>query len=67
MLRHIGEAAAPTLEAFRSRGGYRALERALRGQPEDMVRAIERSELRGRGGAGYPTGRKWRAVFGQPA
>ena len=67
ILRNVGEAAAPTLEAYRSRGGYRALERALTQRPEDVVRAVERSELRGRGGAAYPTGRKWRAVMSQPA
>jgi len=67
VLRDIVEGGALTLEAFRSRGGYRALERALRRPPEEIVRAIETSELRGRGGAGYPTGRKWRTVFGQPA
>ena len=67
VLRHIVDGGGLTLEAFRSRGGYRALELALRRPPEEIVRTIERSELRGRGGAGYPTGRKWRAVFGQPA
>ena len=63
VLRNIAEGGALTLEAFRSRGGYRALELALQRPPEEIVRTIETSELRGRGGAGYPTGRKWRAVF----
>lgn len=67
VLRDIVAGGGLTLEEFRSRGGYRALELALHRRPEDIVRAIECSELRGRGGAGYPTGRKWRAVFGQPA
>ena len=67
ILRNVGEAAAPTLEAYRLHGGYRALERALAQRPEDVVREVERSELRGRGGAAYPTGRKWRAVMSQPA
>jgi NADH:ubiquinone oxidoreductase subunit F (NADH-binding) len=56
-----------TLDAFRSRGGYRALTRAVGRPPAEIVSAIEASELRGRGGAGYPTGRKWRAVAAQPA
>lgn len=48
-----------TLEA----GGYRALCRALHGMtPRDVVTAVDRSGLRGRGGAGYPTGLKWATV-----
>jgi NADH:ubiquinone oxidoreductase subunit F (NADH-binding) len=61
----VGSRARPTLALYRSRGGYRALERALEQEPEDVVRAIERSGLRGRGGAAFPTGRKWRAVSEQ--
>jgi NADH:ubiquinone oxidoreductase subunit F (NADH-binding) len=67
VLRNLGPAAAPTLELYRSRGGYRTLESVRARDPEGVVRAIERSELRGRGGAGYLTGRKWRAVFSQTA
>jgi NADH:ubiquinone oxidoreductase subunit F (NADH-binding) len=67
VLRDIAEGAAPALDAYRSRGGYQALELALQRRPEEIVREIERSELRGRGGAGYPTGRKWHAVLRQPA
>jgi NADH:ubiquinone oxidoreductase subunit F (NADH-binding) len=48
-----------------ARGGYRALDQAL-GQPRaELVSAIELSGLRGRGGAGFPTGKKWRAVAEQ--
>lgn len=63
VLRNLVAGGVATLDAFRSRGGYRALAHALQRPPEEVVRAIEASELRGRGGAGYPTGRKWRAVF----
>ncbi len=63
ILRHAGGPAGRRLDRYRSRGGYRALEAALERSPEDLVRTIERSELRGRGGAAFPTGRKWRAVF----
>jgi len=45
--------------------GYHALEEALRRLPVELIGAIELSELRGRGGAGFPTGRKWRAVAAQ--
>jgi NADH:ubiquinone oxidoreductase subunit F (NADH-binding) len=67
ILRNLRESASPTLELYRARGGYRALEAVRARAPEDLVCAIERSELRGRGGAGYPTGRKWRAVSSQPS
>jgi len=46
---------------------YDALRRALHLAPEELLREVERSELRGRGGAGFSTGRKWRAVFQQKA
>lgn len=48
------------LKEYQSRGGYRALERAVRNlSPESVVQEITESGLRGRGGAGFPTGKKW--------
>lgn len=67
VLRHLAGGGAVTLDAFRSRGGYDALEHALQRPPDEIVRSVETSGLRGRGGAGYPTGRKWRAALHQPA
>lgn len=55
------------LEQYRAGGGLRALEDCLlRRTPNDIIAAIEISGLRGRGGAGFPTGRKWRAVRDAP-
>jgi NADH-quinone oxidoreductase subunit F len=48
-----------TLAGYRRAGGYRALARALAQQPEAIVAALKESALRGRGGAGFPTGMKW--------
>jgi NADH-quinone oxidoreductase subunit F len=50
-----------TLEVYRQYGGYRALEKALRSmQPGEIVEEVIASNLRGCGGAGFPTGRKWK-------
>jgi len=53
-----------TLGAYRADGGYRLLEecRARRRKPEDLIALLEGSGLRGLGGAGFPSGRKWRFV-----
>jgi len=50
-----------TLEAYRAEGGYQVLERILRERtaPEQIIDELKRSALRGRGGAGFPTGVKW--------
>jgi NADH:ubiquinone oxidoreductase subunit F (NADH-binding) len=55
-----------SLHAYTAQDGYRALEKALRKPRSEIIETIEISGLRGRGGAGFPTGRKWRAVAQQP-
>jgi len=51
--------------AYSARGGYQALEQALDQPRQELLQAIELSGLRGRGGAGFPTGKKWRSVAEQ--
>jgi NADH-quinone oxidoreductase subunit F len=48
-----------TLSAYEERGGYGALEKALAMDPPAVVEEVKESGLRGRGGAGFPTGMKW--------
>ena len=51
-----------------AKGGYALLRRLRSGElpGEDVLKALDDASLRGLGGAGFPTGRKWRAVFGEP-
>src|SRR5580765_8526339 len=48
-----------SLSAYRSRGGYEALGKALQASPEELIKIVSDAGLRGRGGAGFPTGKKW--------
>ncbi|MFN8195631.1 MAG: NADH-quinone oxidoreductase subunit NuoF [Nocardioidaceae bacterium] len=48
-----------TLASYESRGGYAALKKALAMSQDDVITAVKDSGLRGRGGAGFPTGMKW--------
>ncbi len=55
-------------EAYIANGGYQLLRQCLTGKRpvEDIVSALEHADLRGLGGAGFPTGRKWRVVRSHP-
>ena len=66
VLEHCGHIDATSLKEYLGIGGYRAFEKALFDMtPEQIVAEIEESNLRGRGGGGFPTGRKWRQVMRQ--
>src|SRR5256885_9044195 len=46
-------------DVYRKNGGYKSVEKALKMSPNDIVEEVKKSGLRGRGGAGFPTGMKW--------
>ena len=60
------DGAVPTLDAYVEGGGGRGLAAALDLAPEDVIEEVRLSGLRGRGGAGFPTGIKWRTVREDP-
>jgi NADH-quinone oxidoreductase subunit F len=66
LLKRIGVVDPNSLEDYRAHGGYDALRRAFDIGPEGVIRELLDSKLMGRGGAAFPTGRKWDAVARQP-
>ncbi len=56
-----------SLDDYRAHGGLAALEKAAAMTPADIVKTVTESGLRGRGGAGFPTGIKWNTVLGAVA
>ena len=67
LLAHVGRVDPTSLDAYRAAGGYEALTRAMAIGPEAVVAEVTAAKLVGRGGAAFPTGRKWAAVAVQSA
>jgi NADH-quinone oxidoreductase subunit F len=67
LLRHVNTTDPEDLDSYRSRDGYTALARAVALGPDGVIAEMKASNLRGRGGAAFPTGVKWEAVRTQPA
>ena len=65
LLRRIGAMDPSSLDDYQRLGGYEALRRAIDLGPERVVREVVDSQLLGRGGAAFPTGRKWEALLAQ--
>ncbi|MDD7429621.1 MAG: NADH-quinone oxidoreductase subunit NuoF [Oscillospiraceae bacterium] len=66
VLEHCGHIDATSIKEYLAIGGYQAFEKALFDMtPEDIINEITESNLRGRGGGGFPTGRKWAQVARQ--
>ena len=59
ILRNCGRINPEKIDHYIAQGGYRALRKAFLMTPEEVIEEIKKSGLRGRGGAGFPTGRKW--------
>jgi NADH-quinone oxidoreductase subunit F len=66
LLRRIGVVDPESIDSYRAAGGFGALRRALDLGPEAVIREVTEAKLLGRGGAAFPTGRKWDAVAHAP-
>ena len=67
LLRRIGRSAPASLDSYRAHGGWAALQKAIAIGPTAVIAEVSAAKLLGRGGAAFPTGRKWAAVASEPA
>ncbi|MBQ0041454.1 MAG: 4Fe-4S binding protein [Clostridiales bacterium] len=63
-LRNVGVISLGSIDEYIATGGYEALKKAVNMTSDEIITEIEKSGIRGRGGAGFPTGRKWRTAAG---
>ncbi len=66
MFGNVGHVDPASLDDYEARGGYETLRRALALTPEEIITQVEAAGIVGRGGAMFPTGRKWRFTRGAP-
>jgi NADH-quinone oxidoreductase subunit F len=66
LLKRLGKVDPYSLEDYKAHGGYQGLRKALAMTPENLIELVEASGILGRGGAMFPTGRKWRFTRGAP-
>ncbi len=66
MTRYLLDVENPNLDGYEKAGGYQGLARALSMEPALIIEEVKKSGLRGRGGAGFPTGMKWTFAAGDP-
>ncbi|MEC9355021.1 MAG: NADH-quinone oxidoreductase subunit NuoF [Gemmatimonadota bacterium] len=64
--KYFGDPAHRRIDTYVERGGYKALEKALALEPDAVTEEVKASGLRGRGGAGFPTGGKWSCMPKEP-
>ncbi len=67
LLRRVGVVDPESIDSYREHGGFAALKRAMELGPEGVISAVTDAKLLGRGGAAFPTGRKWDSVAKAPA
>ena len=65
LLKRIGKMNDPaSVDEYIGLGGFEAIKKAVKMGKEDILQEVDTANLRGRGGAAYPAGRKWRHLFG---
>jgi NADH-quinone oxidoreductase subunit F len=67
LLKRVGVVDPTSLDAYRAAGGYQALAKAIALGGDGVIAEVNASRLMGRGGAAFPTGKKWAAVAAEPA